>query len=57
MRYEEELMDIGVQHERSRIVKLIKEKVAYIVLLEEDEQGDIITVEPEGIIDYLWRSA
>lgn len=57
MKYEEQLMDIGVQHERSRIVKLIKEKVAYIVLLEEDEQGDIITVEPEGIIDYLWRSA
>lgn len=57
MKYEEELMDIGVQHERSRIVKLIKEKVAYIVLHEEDEQGDIITVEAEEIIDYLWRSA
>lgn len=55
MRYEEELMDIGVQHERSRIVKLIKEKVDYIVLKNVDEHED--TMEPDEIIDYLWRNA
>jgi hypothetical protein len=51
-----ELLGTGEEQERLRIIALLQ-KIAYCVLIEEDDNGDLQTIEQEELIALIRETA
>jgi hypothetical protein len=53
MRYEEELMSIGVEHERSRVIEFVRKHVDHFVVYTSEDKDGTETFTVEQFLEWI----